>query len=46
MKLILAALATVFLFASCNTAIGLGRDLQQAGQGISKTAEKAKPDEE
>jgi len=36
------AIATFFL-ASCNTTIGLGRDIQKAGEGLSNSAQKAKP---
>ena len=46
MKYLFAAAIAMFLFASCNTTAGLGRDLQKAGQGISNTAEKAKPNKD
>lgn len=29
------------LFSSCNTMIGLGRDMRMGGEGLEKTANKA-----
>jgi predicted small secreted protein len=41
-KLLLCSLALVSLFmGSCNTFIGLGRDMRLAGEGMEKTATKA-----
>lgn len=37
--LIFAALATLLL-ASCNTMEGMGQDMQQAGQGIERSANR------
>jgi len=38
--LLLATLsaAGAFLFSSCNTFVGVGRDFQQLGQGVENTA--------
>ncbi len=36
----IAAAATV-LFSSCNTMIGIGRDLRMGGEGLENTANKA-----
>ena len=43
-KLTLTAVLFAFagLLCACNTAQGLGRDIQKAGQGISNAAERAK----
>lgn len=43
MKYLFALAIATFFLASCNTTIGLGRDLQKAGEGLSNTAQKAKP---
>jgi predicted small secreted protein len=41
-KLLLCTLAFVsLLMGSCNTFIGLGRDMRLAGEGMEKTATKA-----
>jgi predicted small secreted protein len=39
--LLIALAATTLLSNSCNTFIGLGRDLRIAGEGMEKTADKA-----
>ncbi len=39
--LLLALAVTAVLSSSCNTFIGLGRDLRIAGEGMEKTADKA-----
>jgi predicted small secreted protein len=39
--LLMALAATAVLFSSCNTFIGLGRDMRIAGEGMEKTADKA-----
>lgn len=36
------ALATSFLLAACNTVEGAGKDMQSAGETVSKTAEDTK----
>lgn len=46
MKTLVALLVSTLFLASCNTTIGLGRDLQKAGEGLSNTAQKAKPDKD
>jgi predicted small secreted protein len=41
-KLLLCSLALVSLFmGSCNTMIGIGRDMRLGGEGLEKTATKA-----
>jgi predicted small secreted protein len=42
MKLILliTVSAAAILFSSCNTMIGLGRDMRMGGEGLEKTASK------
>ena len=41
-SILLIALATVaVLTSSCNTFIGMGRDMRIAGEGMEKTANKA-----
>jgi predicted small secreted protein len=41
-KMLLCSLAFVsLLMGSCNTFIGLGRDMRLAGEGMEKTATKA-----
>jgi predicted small secreted protein len=42
MKLILliTVSAASILFSSCNTIIGLGRDMRMGGEGLEKTASK------
>jgi predicted small secreted protein len=39
--LLIALAATALLSSSCNTFIGLGRDMRIAGEGMEKTADKA-----
>jgi predicted small secreted protein len=39
--LLIILAATTVLSSSCNTFIGLGRDLRIAGEGMEKTADKA-----
>ena len=39
--LLIALAATSILFTSCNTFIGLGRDMRIAGEGMEKAANKA-----
>jgi predicted small secreted protein len=39
--LLIALTATALLSSSCNTFIGLGRDMRIAGEGMEKTADKA-----
>ena len=39
--LLIALVATAALSSSCNTFIGLGRDLRIAGESMEKTADKA-----
>ena len=39
--LLIALAASSILFTSCNTFIGLGRDMRLAGEGMEKTATKA-----
>ena len=42
-SILLIALATAaVLTSSCNTFIGMGRDMRIAGEGMEKTANKAK----
>jgi predicted small secreted protein len=38
--LLMALAATALLISSCNTFIGLGRDMRIAGEGMEKTANK------
>jgi predicted small secreted protein len=38
MKTIACALFVVLSFSSCNTFIGLARDMRQASEGLEKTA--------
>jgi predicted small secreted protein len=40
--LLIAALAATSVLSSCNTTIGLGRDLRILGDGMEKSANKAK----
>jgi predicted small secreted protein len=42
MKTIVIIVTATFLLASCNTTIGIGRDLRKAGEGLSNTAAKVK----
>ena len=42
MKYALILLVGLFALNSCNTLIGLGRDMRQAGEGLEKTAKKTK----
>lgn len=39
--LLIALAATAVLSTSCNTFIGLGRDMRLAGEGMENTANKA-----
>lgn len=39
--LLIALAASAVLSSSCNTFIGLGRDMRIAGEGMEKTANKA-----
>ena len=39
--LLIALAASSLLFTSCNTFIGLGRDMRIAGEGMEKAANKA-----
>ena len=39
--LLIALAASSLLFNSCNTFIGLGRDMRIAGEGMEKAANKA-----
>lgn len=39
--LLIALTATAVLTSSCNTFIGIGRDLRIAGEGMEKAANKA-----
>lgn len=39
--LLIALTATAVLSSSCNTFIGMGRDLRIAGESMEKTADKA-----
>jgi predicted small secreted protein len=38
--LIFAATTAAMLFSSCNTIIGIGRDMRMGGEGLEKTATK------
>lgn len=42
MKKVLILIVSLFALNSCNTLIGLGRDMRQAGEGLEKTAKKSK----
>ena len=39
--LLLAVSVTAVLFSSCNTMIGLGRDMRIGGEGLENSANKA-----
>ena len=39
--LLMTVAAAAVLFSSCNTMIGLGRDLRMGGEGLENTANKA-----
>lgn len=39
MKLVIASLLLVVSLSSCNTIIGLARDMRQAGEGLEKAAQ-------
>lgn len=39
--LLITVSAAAILFSSCNTMIGLGRDMRMGGEGLEKTANKA-----
>lgn len=39
--LLIAAVAVATALSSCNTMIGLGRDMRMMGDGMEKTANKA-----
>ncbi len=41
--IVLAALAAALTTTACNTIKGAGQDVEAAGQAVSDTAEKAKP---
>ncbi|HYE46941.1 MAG TPA: entericidin A/B family lipoprotein [Caulobacter sp.] len=41
--IVLAALAAALTTAACNTVKGAGEDVSAAGDAVSDTAEKAKP---
>ncbi|MEM1082628.1 MAG: entericidin A/B family lipoprotein [Verrucomicrobiota bacterium] len=44
MKILLIPVAiAAFALSSCNTTAGIGQDIQKAGEGITRGAEKAKP---
>jgi len=40
--LLIAAVAVATLLSSCNTMIGLGRDMRMMGDGMENSANKAK----
>ncbi|MFD2255437.1 hypothetical protein ACFSSA_02005 [Luteolibacter algae] len=40
MKLILLSIAVITAFTSCNTTIGLGRDMRILGENMEKSAEQ------
>lgn len=39
--LLITVAAAAVLLSSCNTMIGLGRDMRMGGEGLEKTANKA-----
>jgi predicted small secreted protein len=39
--LLMTVAAVAVLFSSCNTMIGLGRDMRMGGEGLENTANKA-----
>lgn len=39
--LLMTVAAVAVLFSSCNTMIGIGRDLRMGGEGLENTANKA-----
>ena len=39
MKLVLASILLVVSLTSCNTTIGVARDMRQAGEGLEKAAQ-------
>jgi predicted small secreted protein len=41
MTLLFTAAAAALLLTSCNTMIGLGRDMRMGGEGLESTATKA-----
>jgi predicted small secreted protein len=41
LPLLLTVATVAVLFSSCNTMIGLGRDMRMGGEGLEKTATKA-----
>lgn len=41
--IVLAAAASALLVASCNTIAGVGKDVQAAGQAVTRTADEVKP---
>ncbi len=40
LTLLIALVASAVLFSSCNTMIGLGRDMRMGGESLEKTANK------
>ncbi len=42
--LLITVSAAAMFFSSCNTMIGLGRDMRMGGEGLEKTANKATGD--
>ncbi|HEX2818319.1 MAG TPA: entericidin A/B family lipoprotein [Phenylobacterium sp.] len=40
--IVLAAAMSALLVASCNTVAGVGKDVQAAGQAVTKTADDVK----
>ncbi|NQX00545.1 Entericidin EcnAB [bacterium] len=41
LTLLLTVATVAVLFSSCNTMIGVGRDMRMGGEGLEKTATKA-----
>ena len=39
-KVILASIAAMIVLSGCNTVKGLGHDISEAGDGVTKTADK------
>jgi predicted small secreted protein len=42
MKLLMTALAALYLLAGCNTIEGVGKDISKAGDKIEEAAKKSK----
>ena len=40
LTLLITVVASAVLFSSCNTMIGLGRDMRMGGESLEKTANK------